>query len=79
MVKLSTYAIGLSVILSNSAAQAQQLANAPRRLLRISDSASSSTSANTDTSLTKDEATRQLQKETTFNIVSIDLHFHFQV
>ena len=76
MVKLSTYAVGLlSAVFFNSAAPQAQLADAPRRLLRISKSAASSTRAENDTSLTKDEVTRQLQKEmTTFNIVSIDLH-----
>ena len=78
MVKLSTYAVGLlSAVFFNSAAPQAQLADAPRRLLRISESAASSTRTenDNDTSLTKDEVTRQLQKEmTTFNIVSIDLH-----
>jgi len=73
MVKLSTSTAGLlSTVFFNSAAQAQ-LANAPRRLLRISKSAASSTSAENDTSSTKDEVTRQLQKEmTTFNIAGSD-------
>ena len=82
MVKLSTYAVGLlSTVFFNSATPQAQLADAPRRLLRISESAVSSstrTENDNDTSLTKDEVTMQLQKAmTTFNIVSIDLHLEY--
>ena len=69
MIKLSTYAVGLITVFSNSETHAQ-LANAPRRL-RISESTASSTRAENDTSLTMDEVTMQLQKA---NIVSIDIN-----